>query len=332
MAQPIADPTADSGGKPRPWLIAAWPGMGSVALIAAGYLVHQLGAEPTDELPLGDWFDVNEVEVGGGLLAPIRVPRGVFHRLRNPGRGRDLVIFLSEAQPTHRRLAYGSALVDAAVRMDVERIVTFASLASGLHPSENPKVTGLATDASTLAELRKAEVEPIETGQIGGMNGLLLAVAASRGIGGMCFLAEIPFFAMNVPNPKAARAALSVFSVLAEVDVSLDALSVQAAMVDRALIDAMRKIEEQQDETSTEQASDAEGDAEDEIESEQKREAPAEPAPSKLDAAGRARIEQLFEVVRRNPSEAVKLKAELDRLGVFADYEGRFLDLFRRAE
>lgn len=311
--------------RPRPWLIAAWPGMGSVALIAAGYLVHELGAEPLPPsegaLPSADFFDLNEVEVRDGLLGPLVGPRGIFHRWRNPGGGRDLIVFMSEAQPSHRHVAYGDLLIDVAVRLGVERVVTFASLASGLHPSENPKVSGVATDAATLEELRRAEVEPIPSGQIGGLNGLLLAIAATRGLSGMCFLAEIPFFAMRVPNPKAARAALSVFSVLAGIDVSLDALSAQAAVVDRALIEAMEKMESGDEEESSEAPSAAEA-----AEPEEGAGTPG------LDAEARARIDQLFELVRQDPSQAIRLKTELDRLGVFAEYEGRFLDLFRRAD
>jgi predicted ATP-grasp superfamily ATP-dependent carboligase len=300
--------------------------MGSVALIAAGYLVHELGAEslPSSEgeLPSEEFFDLNELEVRDGLIGPLVGPRGIFHRWRNPGGGRELIVFLSEAQPSHRHVTYGNRIVDIAMRLGVERVVTFASLASALHPSENPKVWGVATDASTLEELRRAEVEPIASGQIGGLNGLLLAVAAARGLSGMCFLAEIPFFAMRVPNPKAARAALSVFSVLAGIDVSLDALSAQAAMVDRALIEAMQKMESDDAEEPSEPA-ESRGPAE-EVEPEQEKPA--------LDAEAKARIEQLFEIVRADPSQAVRLKNELDRLGVFAEYEGRFLDLFRRAD
>ena len=44
------------------------------------------------------------------------------------------------------------------------------------------------------------------------------------------------------------------------------------------------------------------------------------------------RIERLFEEAEMDRKRAVSLKEELDRLGVFEDYEDRFLDLFKRAE
>jgi hypothetical protein len=49
-----------------------------------------------------------------------------------------------------------------------------------------------------------------------------------------------------------------------------------------------------------------------------------------LPRAARARIEELFAGVRRGEVNPPDLKAELDRWGVFREYEDRFLDLFRR--
>lgn len=318
----------ERGRRPRPWLIAAWPGMGNVAVIAAAHLIEQLGMTEVDQLPPDDHFDVEQVEVRDGLIVPAQLPRGVFFKWTNPGAGRDLIVFIGEAQPAAGSHGYSVKLLERAATMDVERVVTFASLASGLHPTENPKVSGAATDAKTLNELRLAEIDPVSNGQIGGLNGLVLGLAAERGMAGMCLLAEIPFFAMRIPNPKAARAALSVFSVLAGIDVNLESLNRQAAIVDRALVEAMEAMEARR-EGEAEPA----GESAEDPEAATQAEAPEAPAPRPgLSAADRARIEALFENARKDSAQAVHLKSELDRLGVFREFEGRFLDLFRRAE
>jgi hypothetical protein len=49
-----------------------------------------------------------------------------------------------------------------------------------------------------------------------------------------------------------------------------------------------------------------------------------------LPRAARARIEELFSAVSGGQANPNELKAELDRWGVFKEYEDRFLDLFRR--
>lgn len=333
----------------KSWLIAAWPGMGNVAIIAAGYLVQSLGMEEVSELPARGHFDIAEVEVKDGVVEAPRLPRGRFFRARGagPGRagapGRDLVVFVGEAQPASNSWGYAHELLARAADMGVQRVVTFASMASALHPSEDPAVSGVATSAEVLREMETAEVRPLREGQIGGLNGVLLGAAASRGIEGMCLLGEIPFFAAAVPNPKAARAVLSVFTVLAGIEISLEALNQYAEAMDRAILEAMKKIEEQ-DESADE---DEDDDDEPALGAEPGpslpkaapgREAGGEPAggggaqPPRMDYATRNRIEKLFQEARRDRTKAVRLKEELDRLGVFRQYEDRFLDLFRRAE
>ena len=84
----------------NPWLIAVWPGMGNVAIGAGAYLVDKLGAELVKELPAHDLFDVQHVEVKGGLAEAGHMPRNLLFAWKNPV-GHDLLIFLGEAQPDH---------------------------------------------------------------------------------------------------------------------------------------------------------------------------------------------------------------------------------------
>ena len=43
----------------RPWLVAVWPGMGSVALSAGYYLMAKLGMRQLGEIAAEDLFDIN---------------------------------------------------------------------------------------------------------------------------------------------------------------------------------------------------------------------------------------------------------------------------------
>lgn len=52
----------------------------------------------------------------------------------------------------------------------------------------------------------------------------------------------------------------------------------------------------------------------------------------RLSARDESHIERLFEEATQDRSKAYELKRELDRLEVFADYEDRFLDLFKKPE
>lgn len=94
---PVMAETDESSG---PWMIAAWPGMGNVAIIAATYLIEQLGIQQHGELASHVHFNIGEIVVKNGLVVPARLPRGLFFRLPEKAGARDLVVSLGEAQPT----------------------------------------------------------------------------------------------------------------------------------------------------------------------------------------------------------------------------------------
>jgi uncharacterized protein len=312
--------------KPRPWLIAAWPGMGNVAAIAAGYLVESLEMKPVAELSPRGHFDIQQVRVRGGVVRRPRLPRSVFYKWENP-HGRDLYVMLGEAQPSVGAYEFTHELLDRAEKFGIERVVTFASLASQLHPTAEPRVAAVATDKKTLAELERLEIGPLQDGEIGGLNGVLLGAATERGMTGVCLLGEIPFFAAAVPNPRGALAALRVFASLAEVKIDTETLEGHAGQMEEVLMELMQRMKDEA------KRSGAEG-AEDEFEVEgagDELPTPEKPEKSALDFAARERIEELFEAARKDRARGMRLKEELDRLGCFKLYENRFLDLFKRA-
>ena len=318
--------------------------MGNVAIIAANVLITELGLEPILAIGPGGFFDISEVHVVGGRIEKPRMPRSVLHRGTDPATGRTLLVFVAEAQPTYNLWAYANGLLDKAVEHDVERVFTFASMASTVHPSQTPKVHGAATTPELLDELNRAGVTPVEAGQIGGLNGVLLGAAMDRGLPGLSLLGEIPFYAANLPNPKASRVVLSVFCVMAGLDVSLADLDAHAKKFEGPLTQLFERLREQAQEEASDlpamedgQPDDAGGAA-----GAGAPDAPATspgdtaPAPKRADKPLppdlRARIERLFEEAQVDRKRAVSLKEELDRLGVFAEFEDRFLDLFKRAE
>lgn len=341
----VPSESAPAGSLVKPWLVAGWPGIGGVAAISATYMVSALGAKPLGMVPEREFFSVNHVEVQGGIARSGRLPRSMFFLWKDPAGQRDLIIFVGEAQPERNGYQLCQRILDVAQAHGVERIVTFAAMASALRPDSEPKVFGAVTVPALLDSMREHEVELLRQGQIGGLNGALLAAAAERSIPAMCLLGEMPFFAAGAPNPKAAVATLSAFSRLSGVPVDLAALSQQAEQMQGHLQQMFEQLQRHQallqgqapqgEETEEEQEDDHDG----EVESSEQTEASSPPsatggAPTRStpDESTHRRIEELFERAMADRNEAFALKAELDRLGLFAAYENRFLDLFRKAE
>src|SRR6185295_10560905 len=86
--------------KNKSWLVAAWPGMGNVGMMAAHALVSQLGMEPVGALSIDGAFDVEHVMVKEGLIGKPRTPRSVLYRWNDAPVGKGLLVLVSEAQPS----------------------------------------------------------------------------------------------------------------------------------------------------------------------------------------------------------------------------------------
>jgi len=302
----------------QPWLVAVWPGMGNVALSAGYYLMAKLDMTFFADFSTRELFDVEHVEVKDGLIRPGKMPRSRFFVWRHPQQKRDIVVFIGEAQPPLGKYAFCRKLGEFAQKLGVERVFTFAAMATQMHPEHDSRVFAAATDQENLEQLRPMDLTLLEDGQIGGLNGVLLGVAAEAGLHGVCLLGEMPHIFAQLPFPKASQAVLEVFSRMADVEIDFTELSEQAAAVEEHLGQLLAQVEQQMGRQEAEEEQESFG---------------VEPREEEgLSTDNQRTIEGLFEQTQHDRSKAYELKRELDRLGVFKEYEDRFLNLFRKAE
>jgi proteasome assembly chaperone (PAC2) family protein len=308
-----------------PWLVAVWPGMGQVAAGAGSYLAQAFKPDPAGRIPDHEFFSVNQVDVSDGIARTGRLPQSMFFVWRDPRGRRDLVFFIGEDQPESRGYTLCHRILDFALEHHVKRVVTFAAMGTKMHPAADPRVFGAVTAPGMLRELRDNGVQLLREGQIAGLNGALLAAASERGVAAMCLLGEMPFYAAGVPNPKSSLAVLDAFAKISGVRVDLSRLEHVAKQSEEHLAGLWEQLKAQASHLLERNVEIFEGMEEDEpLE-------PSEPEPlPALNAVARQRIEELFGAAERDRARAGELKQELDRLGVFREYEDRFLDLFGR--
>ena len=296
-----------------PWLVAVWPGMGGVAISAGYYLMAKLGMHLLIEFPAAEFFDLEQIEVKDGLILNKRLPRSRLFLWNDPKRQHDLIVFIGEAQPPSKGGAFCRRLIEQARELGVERVFTFAAMATQMRPKHYSRVFGAAIDRETLAQFKQLDVHILESGSISGLNGVLLGMAAGSGLPGGCLLGEIPHVFSQIPFPKASLAVLEFFTVMAGIELDFAELRDHAKTVERTLEDFLTRMEH----------------AAEESESGQPHETTAEESAARPGSKDSQRIEQLFEEARKDRSRAYELKQELDRLGIFNEFEDRFLDLFK---
>ena len=250
-----------------------------------------------------------------GLIAPARLPKNRIYAWSNPDGDHDLLVFIGEAQPPVGKYLFCNQLVEFASKLNVARVVTFAAMATAMRPEQPSRVFCASTDSSILEELKEARLTTLEDGNIGGLNGLLAGAAANLGIPGICLLGEMPHVFAQFPYPKAALGVLRAFTKMTKIELDMAELTSQSELADQHLGILFSKME-----AAIEQRGRPE---EEEFLSETYSQEGLSPEDEQ-------RIEVLFEAAGKDRSRAYELKRELDRLDVFADYEDRFLDLFKQ--
>lgn len=320
----------------NPYLIVAWPGMGEVAFKAASYLVEKLKAEEFAEIEPEDFFYLTASSIRDGVLNVPDLPQSKFYFWKNPAtkrsslkkamgeksEPRDLIIFLSNAQPDLAKAeTYSKRIMHIAKLFNAERIVGFASMPAAIDHTLEPEVFCASTHADLNEDLKKYDCQLLSEGQISGMNGLFLGIAKKEGLKGFCLLAEIPLYTIQIENPKAAYAVLTVFARIANIPLDLSDLVAQSQVIEgeiNKLLDYLKLSPQSQSAPI----------GEEEIEKIKKTLSQL----TKLPVSVKERIEKLFEQAKLDIAKAHELKAELDRWSVYKEYEDRFLDLFRKTK
>jgi len=222
-------------------MVAAWPGMGGVAIIAAKYLTERLDAREFGSIEPDEFFDLGGVLVDDSVIEDIGIPEGKFYYWQSGG-ANDLILFMAEAQPQMKSYALANLIVDVAQKFRVKRLYTFAAAPTHIYHTNEPKVLGAATSPKLVEELKEHDVKLLKEGSISGLNGLLLGVAKHRNMDGMCLLAEIPIYTTQVANPRSSKAVLELLMQMTGLQVDLTEIDGWAKETDREVEEKMVQL------------------------------------------------------------------------------------------
>ncbi|MCD6453371.1 MAG: PAC2 family protein [Dehalococcoidales bacterium] len=208
-----------------PVMLAAWPGIGNVAIILANYLLRKLPFKKLGEIEACHFFDPIGVAVRDNVVESPNFPQSRFYYWKNATKENELILFIGEAQPTSKGYDLANCILDVGLKFNVKRVYTCAAALARIHHTESPKVWGVATNTSLTEEL--AQYNLIQKGnlQIAGLNGLMLGVAKERNIEGICLLGEVPIYATKIQNPMAALAILNTLTRILDIEIDITELT-----------------------------------------------------------------------------------------------------------
>jgi proteasome assembly chaperone (PAC2) family protein len=213
-------------------LVAAWPGMGMLAVITAEHLRKVLNANPVAEV----YAPLNSIAFKDGVLGE----SGIESRLYLAESGdRKLLICIGDSQPLTAPEVYDLAesVVQVAKELGAKRVITAAATLSRFQSI--PKVYGIVTKKELLPLLKEIGIPPAAgEGRITGLNGVLLDVAQKAGMDGVCLLGQIRY--VDVPQPRSASAVLKVLSKLLNLSIDVSELEAEADRLDASIRDLMK--------------------------------------------------------------------------------------------
>ena len=247
-------------------------------------------------------FEIEEIAIRNGVVFPGQIPKLTFRNAKL-GNSHDLLLFQPERQPETGGLDLCRSVLRTAVSQGVTRVISFAAQPSTVDPRETPGESYCCTDPIFGNEVSGRGVPPILEGKIKGMNGLMLLAAQEQGLPAVCLVGEVPSQGLQMLNPKTTKALLRVF------------LHLTGAQLDLSYMDKNIQVHE---EYMLELMSTMSGTI---IKSEFHE--------VEYSKAENAKLEQLFQEAAIDRNSAMFLKSELDRLGLYLQFEDRFLDLFR---
>ena len=282
-----------------PDLIVLWPDSSPA--------VSNIGGELAARFPMEQHSIFLPTELAAATGAEIR--GGHFHSLtgmpvrlyewRDPLQEHDLIMLTCQGG------FYGNVTQECRDILNIvspnviDRVITFVNKHNPELKDPDVRVSVAAAREDDLAKLDR-HVKVFEDGHLHGPQGVLLGVATEYDLSAYCIVVESSVDSVFV-SPDVMNEMLVTFERLTEIELRRGRLSEQAIRIQKHLKTLSRKQEKKVNES-----------VEDQMRNDENIQL----------------IERLFAEARSNPSQARRLKSELDRLELYPTFEDRFLDLF----
>jgi proteasome assembly chaperone (PAC2) family protein len=243
----------------NPILVACWPGIGNVGIMAVDILRRTVAAEELGEIESWDFFYPRKVLIRDGELIDLEFPYNKFY-FKKTG-NKDLLFFIGEEQPSDGAEVYATGtkayrmanlVLDVAQRFGCRRVYTSGAAVAPIHHTARSRVWVVPNSKDLLNEVKgyensvlMSEVEGRDgQGNITGLNGLLLGVAKKRGLEAICVMGEIPIYihGFPIPYPKGSKAVLEVLSAALAVKVPMDEIDALIQQSDTEIESVYEKL------------------------------------------------------------------------------------------
>lgn len=244
----------------RPVLLAAFGGWNDAGDAASAAIEHlSLTWEATElyDIDPDDYYDYQSsrpvVHLTRGVTRRLEWPSTGISYCRVPNADHDLILVLG-LEPNLRWRSFCQEIVDVAVALDVEMVVTLGSLLADIPHTRPVPITGSAhtAEAAERHGLQESKYEGPT-----GITGVLQDAFIQAGVPAIALWASVPHYIGHPPNPKATLALLNRLDELLDLTVPVGVLPEQAAQWEETITEMtsddedmagyVRELEERED-------------------------------------------------------------------------------------
>ncbi|MFH1613140.1 MAG: PAC2 family protein [bacterium] len=295
----------------EPIILAVWPGMGNVGLLAMDYIRESLNAILFAEIEMEEFEVLEAIIVEKGISKLPLFSKNVFYFSKKY----NLVIFESESQIEGiGGIKIINEILNFAQKVKAKMIFTGAAFPLLTEYKNQVEIYGVVNENSLCDFLNHYNIKKMEDGQISGLNGLLLGYAQKNEIDAICLLSTIPLYAINLSNPRASKKMVEQLATILNIKIDYTKLDILIVEMDKKMEMIESKIKtmfapmQENLEINTIQ----------------------DKVQDKIPDHIIEKIENLFKESEKDKKKAYLLKKELDRWNLYKLYEDKFLDLFKK--
>src|SRR3989338_5404523 len=221
-------------------LIEAFPGIGLVGTIAAGYLIEKRKMEPIGHIESDEFPPMTTIHNGVPLF-----PARIYHDPKD-----KFCILLSEfVVPSKSIYDLSESILDFAEKNKIKQVISLAGMTPAEGPSEGSDKVNVFAVGATKADrdqIKKAGLEPINEGITTGVSGVLISKAAAKHFPVINILAEsgaLPKSTGGFFDPRASAALLDGLGRLAGLKVDLKDLLSEAEKIEKNIKQLLQRAQ-----------------------------------------------------------------------------------------
>ncbi|MFN3550710.1 MAG: PAC2 family protein [Endomicrobiia bacterium] len=325
----------------NPYIICGWPGIGLIGHYVVNYIISQIKPEIFAEIDYKEYIIPHNAVVENGIIYDMpQIQNKIFyHKIKSkPYSEQDFLLFLGDIEPSlYNMQNFANDLLSFFQLFNPKLIITFCGLPSNILHTDEPSFYIAKTNNNLEIKIKNEELlglKPLTFGIIEGMNGLILSKAKEYEIDGVCIIGEIPFYTIDMINPKVCYKILYFLKENFLFNISFEKIQQDIISLDERIKSTFTDLNEKAQMLLSQIQNTTKNDKKNLYykTTENSLGLTFEELKKKikfsLPESAKNKINELFKLASENISYAKQLKEELDKWGVYKEYEDRFLSLF----